>query len=406
MPNGMPAILLDISRTVSRAGNGQYSGIDRVEQAYISHLLGEPGEVWFLSRGLAGFAILDKAGMQAFRSYVTGEKPMQRPDLLSRFSLRQSPELKKSESTMRRLSRAVTPRKGLSSLIRRHLPGGFTYLNVSHSNRSEETLSAIRRADVGKMAFMIHDIIPLTHPQFSRDGVPETFAEQLLEVARQADLLIFNSASTETQTLNWLKEHEPKLATVTALLGRPKLAKPETTTTPHQPYFVALGTIEPRKNHSLLLSIWQKLYENRMSETPRLYIVGRRGWNNETVFDQLDTTPFMDDLVFETATRDHELSALLANAQALLFPSFAEGFGLPVAEAMSLGCPVICSDLPALHEVGRDFPTYLDPDDEAAWHQAISKAATKPTTDRQPHPVPTWQDHFQTIMPHLSEPSP
>ena len=111
------------------------------------------------------------------------------------------------------------------------------------------------------------------------------------------------------------------------------------------PYFVVLGTIEPRKNHLLLLNIWRRLAEQQRSP-PKLVIIGTRGWENEQVLDVLDRSVLVRPHVVEgSGMGDRGLMRLLANARALLMPSFAEGYGLPVVEALSLGTPVVASDI-------------------------------------------------------------
>lgn len=89
----------------------------------------------------------------------------------------------------------------------------------------------------------------------------------------------------------------------------------------------------------------------------------------------------------------------------MLFPSFAEGYGLPVAEALACGVPVICSDLPALREVGGDVPEYLDPIDGIAWMAAIEAYIADPSPRRAAQmqrlrawQCPTWPDHFAGVL--------
>jgi glycosyltransferase involved in cell wall biosynthesis len=100
---------------------------------------------------------------------------------------------------------------------------------------------------------------------------------------------------------------------------------------------------------------------------------------------------------------DRQMASLLRGARALLLPLLAEGFGLPVIEALALRVPVICSDLPALRESGGDVPDYLDPSDAVAWRTAILDYLDD-TPRRQAQLVrlamrrkPRWEDHFAIV---------
>src|SRR5580698_988440 len=97
-----------------------------------------------------------------------------------------------------------------------------------------------------------------------------------------------------------------------------------------EPYFVILGTIEPRKNHWLLLQVWRRLVERLGDRTPRLVVIGQRGWECENAVDMLERCEELRGVVTELpACPDVELTSYLRHARALLFPSFAEGYGMP-----------------------------------------------------------------------------
>jgi glycosyltransferase involved in cell wall biosynthesis len=171
-----------------------------------------------------------------------------------------------------------------------------------------------------------------------------------------------------------------------------------------RPYFVVLGTIEPRKNHLLLLNLWTRL-ASVVAEPPRLLVIGARGWENEQVVDLLERSRRLRGLVEEhNGLSDAEVGALLCDARALLLPSFAEGFGLPLAEALASGIPVICSDIPVFREVGRDAPEYHDPLDLQGWSQAVVEYS-RPDSMRRASQMqrlaqwraPCWNDHFSAV---------
>jgi glycosyltransferase involved in cell wall biosynthesis len=163
-----------------------------------------------------------------------------------------------------------------------------------------------------------------------------------------------------------------------------------------RPYFVCVGTIEPRKNLTFLLTLWRRLAEEMGEAVPRLVIVGRRGWECESVVDHLERSPSIRRFVHEVCDlRDEQLAELMAGATALLTPSFIEGFDLPSVEALALGTPVIASDIPAHRELVRRAQL-IDPVDGLGWLAAIKAAAAQPPA-RRPQAAPTWAQHFEIV---------
>jgi glycosyltransferase involved in cell wall biosynthesis len=170
------------------------------------------------------------------------------------------------------------------------------------------------------------------------------------------------------------------------------------------PYFLVLGTIEGRKNHGLLLGVWRRLVERLGEAAPKLVIVGTRGWEAEEVTRQLDALGPLQAHVEELSRcSDEQLSGLMAGARALLMPSFTEGYGLPVFEALELGCPVIAADLPVYHEVAGSIPDYLSPENEDAWVAVIidylrdEPRRAAQLTRMSGFKVPDWSAHFAAV---------
>jgi glycosyltransferase involved in cell wall biosynthesis len=178
-----------------------------------------------------------------------------------------------------------------------------------------------------------------------------------------------------------------------------------------EPYFVMLGTIEPRKNHWLLLNVWRRVVERLGSSAPRLLIIGQRGWECENVVDMLERCDQLRGIVLEQAAcADAELVTALHHARALLLPSFAEGFGIPAVEALSLGVPVIASDLAVFREFAGAVPDYLDPLDARGWMKAIVDYAAEPSARRAAQMerlrgfrAPTWGEHLRAVEAFLEQ---
>lgn len=165
-----------------------------------------------------------------------------------------------------------------------------------------------------------------------------------------------------------------------------------------RPYFVTLGTIEPRKNHGFLLDIWEALLREEQGRMPALLILGRRGWNNAAVFRRLDDPGALRGHVFELpGLSDSQVMGLLAGARGLLFPSHAEGYGLPPLEAASLGVPVVLPPLPVYRETLGAYPVYHETSDLYPWLATIRRLTTG-SEKRIFGKLPTWQGHCKAVL--------
>lgn len=137
-------------------------------------------------------------------------------------------------------------------------------------------------------------------------------------------------------------------------------------------FFLMVGTIEPRKNHKVVVEAYAGMPAEVRRRFP-LVIAGAVGWGSLEVAGQ-------EDLVREGSVRfigyasTDLVHALYTRASALLFPSLYEGFGMPVAEAMACGLPLIVSDIAVMHEVAGDCGTFVDPNNPQAWRDTLLTA--------------------------------
>ena len=398
------ARLLDLSRLVSRVGRGPLTGIDRVEMAWLQGLLDRPDPFWALVRAAPGFMLLDRAGVAALAARLTGTVPWGMPDALSRLHLRQSPARRRVMSDLRRLALgragAVAPAAGLARLLARHLPAGTVWIATGHSNLAPEVFDAVQGLPGGRAVVMIHDTIPLDHPAFGRPEAAALFARRFALTGARADLAIYNSAATRAAAEARFADAGRVPPGVVAHLGIapvPPGALPPGLD-PARPAFVVLGTIEPRKNHALLLDLWAGFAPLPSARRPLLVIAGRRGWNNAAVFARLDARP--PDVLEFNDLDDATVSALMCHSRALLFPSLAEGFGLPVCEAAALGVPVIANDLPVLREVLGDLPRLIPVTDRERWQGTILVHADPDRAPPRPQPIVAqgWETHLRHVL--------
>ena len=128
-----------------------------------------------------------------------------------------------------------------------------------------------------------------------------------------------------------------------------------------RPYFLSIGTIEPRKNVDTLLAAWSSLPTSFRDEY-ELVIVGMPGWRSDATMQRIrDAEAGGGGVRYLGYVAEPNLPGLTAGATALVYPSLYEGFGLPVAQAMAAGCPVVTSNVSSLPEVAGDAALMIDP---------------------------------------------
>ena len=257
-----------------------------------------------------------------------------------------------------------------------------------------------------KPIFFIHDLIPLTHPEYCRPGESDLHRVRINTMIDSGYGVIANSEATLTALADYAKTNGVLMPpAVVARLAPAELSASVDGAFLNKPYFVMLGTIEPRKNHWLVLQLWRQLIEQWGENAPCLVIIGQRGWECENVVDLLERCEHLNGFVFEySVCSDQDLANWLKHSQALLFPSFTEGYGMPLIEALALGVPVIANDLPAFHEIAGDIPEYIDPLDGKQWGAMIMAYAQKNSVVREEQcrrmaalEVPTWAAHFDEV---------
>jgi glycosyltransferase involved in cell wall biosynthesis len=216
----------------------------------------------------------------------------------------------------------------------------------------------------GRMVVTMHDVAPLAVPGILGNPVKRIYAKLLIERAvKQAAAVLCVSEFTAGELAIRLKAPLSKLTVTHPGLDKewPESALPHTEAE-SVPYLLYVGNIKPNKNLGLLLGAFALV----MHLLPyRLVLAGKMrgfGTNDEAVIRQAEALG--DRVRFTDEVSDTELISLYAGASALVLPSLYEGFGLPLLEAMQLGCPVLCSTAGSLPEVAGDAALYFDPHSE------------------------------------------
>ncbi|MEP3944796.1 glycosyltransferase [Ascidiaceihabitans sp.] len=371
------------------------TGVDRVEMAYLKAFLADDVPAFGLVRTPFGYVLLDDMGLRAMCGRLSHPSKMASPDVLSLLSRGLTRTERKAQTEVRRnaFARALPPK--LDQMLAKHLPQGTHYFNVGHSNLTDRVLQAVRGLG-GVTAVMVHDVIPLDFPQYQRVGTVEVFREKLMRVRQFADVVIYNSADTQTRTEAQMAVWGDVPRSIVSHLGTEQPYPNPDFICPKTPYFVTIGTIEPRKNHAFLLDLWEELGP----AAPELHIVGSRGWNNDAVFSRLDALDEHGPVRERNGLCDADMLALLQGASGFLFPSFAEGFGLPPVEAAMLGVPILSNELGVIREILDDIPVYASVSDRYLWLTTIKQMAGDDPKRRKfdRFSPPDWTAHFNTVL--------
>ncbi|RQT27730.1 glycosyltransferase family 4 protein [Burkholderia cepacia] len=375
----MSTIFLDISRLLSRLYDGLLpTGVDRVGLAYIERY------------GAQARAVLSERG---FSVVMSKNESLRAFDLLT-------------AQTRNRIAISKLVARAVIGQVRHQSTGSGILLHTSHTGMEHRRYYEAMHKNGIRTAFVVHDLIPLTHAEYCRPGVDAIHRNRIHTALRHADGLIANSQATldsliaEACRANITPPPSTVARLASGVIPFRRASRPIDT-----PYFVMLGTIEPRKNHWFILHVWRKLVEQLGKSAPKLVIIGRRGWECENVTDMLERCERLKGIVIEEQEcPDERLHTWLQHARALIFPSFVEGYGMPLVEALAQHVPVLASDIDVFHEIAADIPDYLDPLDGPGWLDRIHaySAADSPLRSAQLQRIkrfrePTWAEHFTQV---------
>lgn len=221
-----------------------------------------------------------------------------------------------------------------------------------------------------KVVQVINDMLPLIAPQYSGHSteIMNRYCKAILPVSNR---ILVISKHTERDVRTWMEQHHFEVPPI----GVYRLGEDFTISDPHKPtdhaftdsglvgddFVLCVGTMEARKNHTLLYYAY-KLAKQRGVELPKLIIAGRRGWRTDDVYNLITTDPeTKDQFVVLTDVNDNVLSWLYNNCLFSVYPSFYEGWGIPIAESLVRGAPCLSSNTSSMPEVAGDKVDYFSP---------------------------------------------
>ena len=229
-----------------------------------------------------------------------------------------------------------------------------------------------------KLVVVVYDVSFWACPQFTTEGIRLGCQAGVLEALKRADGFLFISQSSmdEFQRIlpGWL-ERNRRHAVAIPLASR--VQTDAQSDRAEGDYWLAVGSLEPRKNYGTRLDAME-LYWQRSARRIPLHLSGGDGWKNERLLGRMNQLGKKGMVRRLGYVPDEDLPGLYNAAMALVFPSWYEGFGLPVLEAMQCGCPVISSDRTSLPEIGGNAVSYIDPENPESICNAMLRMETEP----------------------------
>lgn len=245
-----------------------------------------------------------------------------------------------------------------------------------------KTLSRIKSTENIKIVHLVYDMIPQLFPQFFGPGFGEFYSRHMFETFSVADRLIAISKSTKNDVIKFQKKWNlPNIEIDVIRLGdsiNATLTSKKKVNTPHSAlkssgYILCVGTIEIRKNYLLLYTVWRDALTKGI-KMPILVIVGRPGWLINDLMYQLSTDPLTKShIIILSDLKDETLEWLYENCLFTVYPSFYEGWGLPIAESLEYGKLCLASETSSMQEIAGDLLEYFSPYDPAECLKLIQK---------------------------------
>lgn len=236
--------------------------------------------------------------------------------------------------------------------------------------RHVQALKSLQSSGV-RILFLVHDLIPLQHPEFCPESFRNEFA-RWLPLVSGFDGILTVSRSVAEDYMRWRQEHLPgrepffiswfhlgaDMEKHFSSRGMPAYASRVLSAMSRRPTFLSVSTLEPRKGYGQSLAAFERLWSRGVNVN--FIIVGRRGWNADTLAAKIERHPELGRRLFWLrGISDEFLDRLYAAADCVLFASEAEGFGLAVVEGAGHGKALVLRDLPVFRETAGEYATYF-----------------------------------------------
>lgn len=252
----------------------------------------------------------------------------------------------------------------------------------------------------------IYDLIPIQYPQYCTRELTGVFRNWVYQAFDSADAFICISRSVQSDVEKKLNELKIKCPVDCFYLGSELDAVKENESvrehvtkiiSKQDPIFLVVGTLEPRKRCDVIFQAFENAWRNGL--VADLVFIGKVGWKVEQLIERMKQSPYFGNrLHVLNDINDTELNAFYDRANALVFASDAEGFGLPIVEAGQRGLPVIASDIPVFREIASKNTVFFQAGDAQSLADVIRDFIQRKDVSRTIIPWMTWRDSSEMLI--------
>lgn len=396
----MKKIYIDISHI--NGWNGMLTGIERVEFNLIKH---------YYNNTRAEFICWNN---ESLRFNLVSRKKIEQ-SIIKRTSETELAESMPASNTI--FSKAKKRIKRIGGSAKTPLPEGTVIVLAGLWDNQGYIKMLLNMAQNREVIHVVYDMIPLTQQGYVVDFLPKVFGDYMYKILPHCKAILAISESTASDTRRVLGSSGLNVPDIMTFrlgdeLDRASLAQEVSGLTDE--FALSVGTIEARKNHMLLYYAYKKMLANSKTVTiPKLVIAGKRGWlSSDFQYIIEHDTEVKDKIIIKDSVTDSELRWLYENCIYTVFPSFYEGWGLPIAESLGYGKVTLSSDSSSMPEVGKESADYFSPfsadelEEKMNLYNNKSHRTKREKFIKDTYSVTMWSDasiQFETIVNKLME---
>lgn len=257
------------------------------------------------------------------------------------------------------------------------------------------------KAKGSKLVLFVHDLIPISNPEFFETNSVKIFKEVFLPAIQEADLVLTASSFVEKQIKEFTTYGGPirKVDLGSSPISE-KIRRDTSFSRVKETVAIMVGTVEPRKNYGEILE-WYK----KSDVLDKIVIVGRSGWKNAEIIKKISNLEKSNKRIkWYRKASDAEVAGLFSQAKIAICASFVEGYGLPLREFLNAGIPVVASDIEAFQELTQEqkgLVFYFSPGNPDSLESAVTEAIKRERIQNNQIKLPSWRDSSEQVLVHL-----